>query len=133
MILIDTSVLIDFLKERNTEAVQKFDSILQNKIPYGINAFVYQELLQGAATEKDFIRLKTYLDSQIFYKLQDGRASYASAAKLYFQCRKAGIVIRSTIDCLIAQTAIENNLDLLHSDKDFDRMATVIKKLKIYR
>jgi predicted nucleic acid-binding protein len=41
-------------------------------------------------------------------------------------CRKKGITIRSTIDCLIAQTALENDLILLHEDYDFDLMAKVI-------
>jgi len=52
---------------------------------------------------------------------------------LNFVCRKSGITVRSTIDLLIAQIAIENNLFLLHSDKDFDFIASVIKELKIYK
>jgi predicted nucleic acid-binding protein len=59
-------------------------------------------------------------------------ASYESAARLYFLCRKKGITIRSTIDFLIAQTAIENNLVLMHNDEDFNTMAKVIKELKVY-
>ncbi|MCK5488248.1 MAG: PIN domain-containing protein, partial [Desulfobacterales bacterium] len=50
---------------------------------------------------------------------------YISAAQLYRTCRKRGITIRKTVDCLIAQTAIEHGVPLLHNDKDFDRIASV--------
>jgi len=59
------------------------------------------------------------------YELKDKRESYASAAKIYFRCRKKGVTINSTIDCLIAQTAIENNSYLLQNDSDFDNIARV--------
>lgn len=50
MILVDTSVLVNFLKGHNNEAVQTFDNILDSGIPYGINDYIYQELLQGSRT-----------------------------------------------------------------------------------
>lgn len=80
MILVDTSVMIDFLKNNCTSATEKLNLIIQNGIPYGINTFIYQELLQGTSRDKDYNRLKTYLDSQVFYQLIGGRASFASAA-----------------------------------------------------
>ncbi len=48
-------------------------------------------------------------------------------------CKQKGITIRSTIDLLIAETAIENNLYLLHNDNDFKYMSKIIKELKIYQ
>ncbi len=112
MILVDTSVLIDYLKNIQNEAVEKFEYILSENIPYGINEFIYQELLQGVTSEKDYNILKEYLDNQTFYSLTKGKESYAEAAKNYFKCRKAGYTIRSTIDLLIVQTALEYNLYL---------------------
>ena len=47
-------------------------------------------------------------------------------------CRKQGYTIRSTIDLIIAQIAIENDLFLLHNDRYFDNISQVIKELKIY-
>jgi predicted nucleic acid-binding protein len=64
-------------------------------------------------------------------KVNDPVESFARAARIYFDCKKKGITIRSTIDCLIAQTALEHDLFLLHNDTDFDAMASVIR-LKIY-
>ncbi len=51
---------------------------------------------------------------------------YARAASIYFTCRRKGITVRSTIDCLIAQIALEHDLFLIHNDSDFDAMAPVI-------
>ena len=133
MILLDTSVLINYFRNSQDKSVTLLDEIIDRKIPYGICDFVYQELLQGTRTEKEFNTLKEHLESIPFYYLNYGKESYEKAAMLNFVCRKSGITVRSTIDLLIAQIAIENNLFLLHSDKDFDFIASVIKELKIYK
>ena len=132
MVLVDTSAIIDYLRENDSEAALALQYILENNIPFGINSLIYQEVLQGVKTEKDFIKVKKYLETQKFYSLKDEKESYASAAKIYFQCRKKGTTIGSTIDCLIAQTAIENNLFLLQNDPDFDRISEVAE-LKMFR
>lgn len=63
--------------------------------------------------------------------LVDTSVQYISAAQLYRLCRKKGLTLRKTADCLIAQTAIEYDVPLLHKDKDFDRIASV-SELKIF-
>ena len=131
MILADTSVLIDFLEGRETESGQRLKTVLQQGIPFGINSFIYQEVLQGAKSEKEYRLLKKYLETQVFYHPKDSVESFARAARIYFDCRRKGVTIRSTIDCIIAQTAIEHDLFLLHNDSDYDAMARVIP-LKIY-
>jgi predicted nucleic acid-binding protein len=108
------------------------DCILRDKIPFGINHYIYQELLQGAATEKEFIVLQTYLDSQTFYELKRGRDSFAAAAKIYFKCRRAGITVKSTIDLLIAETALEHNIALFQNDTDFAAIKRVVPQLHLY-
>ena len=131
MILVDTSVLIDFFKGRKNNPCQKLELILNQGLPFGINSFIFQEVLQGAKSDKEYRTLKKYLESQRFYNLNDPVDSFAKAARIYFDCQKRGVTIRSTIDCLIAQTALEHDLFLLHNDTDFDAMASVIR-LKIY-
>jgi len=131
MILVDTSVLIQFFKGTRSEGAKRFSIALQRKIPFGINSLIFQEVLQGAGSEKEYFILKKYLETQRFYHLKDPIDSFAKAAKIYLDCRKKGITIRSTIDCLIAQTALENDLLLLHEDSDFDLMSKVIP-LKFY-
>jgi predicted nucleic acid-binding protein len=108
-----------------------FEALMVNGVPYGICDFVYQELLQGSRTLDEFAVLKEYLDTVPFYGLQHGKESYEKAALLNFQCRRAGVMLRSTMDLLITETAMENNL-LLHDDSDFDSMNRVIKDFKIY-
>jgi len=126
MILVDTSVLIHFFKGVESEGSQKFRMVLERGISFGINSLIFQEVLQGAVSEKEYLTLRQYLETQRFYHLREPIDSYAKAAKIYLDCRKKGITIRSTIDCLIAQTALENDLFLLHEDQDFDLMAKVI-------
>lgn len=98
---------------------------MEGAVPFGINADIYQELLQGTRTDREFEQLKTYLNSQVMYGLLNSLESHAQAARIYRRCRKAGFSGASTIDCLIAQTAIENDLWLLHHDPDFEKIAKV--------
>ncbi|MGB7296918.1 MAG: PIN domain nuclease [Candidatus Aminicenantales bacterium] len=125
MILVDTSALIDFLKGEDNPAVQRLLQVIDREIPFGISPLIFLEVLQGAATEKDFKRLSEYLQSQAFYDLKDGRESIARAARMSFELRRKGMALRSSIDLLIAQTAIDNDLYLLHNDSDFDRIKQV--------
>ena len=132
MILVDTSVLIAYLKNQNIKSVEQFEYILDKSLPYGINTFIYQEVLQGAKTNKEYNLLKEYFETIPLYYLKYGKKSYEQAALMNIRCRQKGITIRSTIDLLIAETAIENNLCLLHNDSDFINMAKVIKELTLY-
>lgn len=131
MYLIDTSVWIDYFREKNNNPVRYFLEILDNKIPFGITGIIYQEILQGAKTLDDFKRLNVYLASQSFFHPKDSITSFHAAAKLYFQCRKKGFTLRSTIDCLIAQVAIEHDLILLHNDEDYRNIKRVEPSLKL--
>ena len=131
MYLVDTSVWLDFFRNRPTQAVIRFEEILAENLPFGITSVIYQEVLQGADSLRDFSQLQEYLATQKFYHPQDPILSYEHAANLYITCRRQGITIRGTIDCLIAQIAIEHQLRLLHNDRDFSQIATVNKKLKL--
>jgi predicted nucleic acid-binding protein len=130
--LVDTSVWVDYLRGTSTQAVEKFQRILDETRPFGITSLIYQELLQGTDSDASFARLDTYLRTQRFYHSQDPLTTYTEAARIYFRCRRKGITIRSTIDCLVAQIAIENDLLLLHSDRDFDDIAVVVSELQIF-
>ncbi len=131
MILVDTSVLVAFLRGATSEASRKLRAVLQQHVPFGINSFIFQEVLQGAKSEREYDALKRYLSSQRFYHPIDPIDSFAAAARIYFDCRRSGLTIRSTIDCVIAQTAIEHNLLLLHDDRDYEAIGSVVP-LKFY-
>lgn len=131
MILVDTSVLIDFFKGEDNVVVEKLSSAIERKTEIAITPVIYQEILQGARDKKEFDVLDRYLKTQRFVYPKDQVHTYRAAALLFFKSRKNGITIRSTTDCLIAQIAIENHLPLLHNDKDYDEIAK-ISKLQIY-
>ena len=91
---------------------------------------VLTELLQGIKNEREF---KTVRDSLLTFPILSlkSSASYIQAADLYRTCRKKGLTVRSSVELLIAQTAIENNASLLHNDRDFEAIAHV-SSLKLY-
>lgn len=131
MILVDSSILIGYLKGIEDDLYDKLDIFIESEIPFGICNHIYQEVLQGAKNEKEFRLLKEYLNTMDIYDVRYGRKSYEEAALMYFKCRKAGITPRSTIDMIIAQIAIDNNLILFHNDKDFIQISSVIQELKL--
>ena len=131
MTLVDTYVLINYFRGEETAGTQYLDKNIQSEEFFCINEFIYKEILQGAKNEKEFATLKMYLSDIPFCSLRLGIQSFENAAKLNFRCRRKGVTIRSTIDLLIAETAIENNVSLLHDDTDFTNMANVITELNI--
>jgi len=132
MFLVDTSVWISLFREHETPAVCYFRNLIEQRVPYGITGVIYQELLQGAKERRDFARLRRHLQTQKFYHPQDALKTHEEAARIYFECRRKGVTIRSTIDCLIARIALEHDLVLLHDDADFERMAGVVEGLKVF-
>ena len=131
MYLVDTSVWIDYFREKDNSSVRLFQSILDNHIPFGITGIIYQEILQGAKNEFEFEQLTNYLSTQRFFFPKNLTHAYHEAARLFFNARRKGITLRSTNDCLIAQIAIEHQLTLLHNDKDFKEMAKIAPRLKL--
>ena len=131
MILVDTSVLIDLFKGASNGPANRMREVLGHNIPFGITSVIYQEVLQGAKSEKEYNLLRDYLSSQRFFHPQDAVKTYEDAARIYFSCRKKGVTIRSTIVCLIAQIALEQDLVLLHNDRSFDAIVPIIK-LRLY-
>src|SRR3990167_4035862 len=105
MYLVDTSIWIDFFRGKSNPQTLFFKKIITADFMFGLTGIIYQEVLQGAATEKDFQKIQQYLSKLVFYTVSDPVKSYETAALLYFKARKKGITIRSTIDCLIAQIA----------------------------
>lgn len=130
MYLVDTSVWIDYIQGRDTESVSFLDELLKNPLAVGITDLIYMEILQGAKDQKSLDQLCRYFSGQRFYRFTDPEPSHACAAQIYFDCRRQGVTVRSTLDCLIAQSAIEHELILLHHDRDFKQMAEIVPALR---
>ncbi len=122
MILVDTSVWVEVLRDRTDRMVKVFRERAGDEI-IAFSRFTQLELLQGAKNEQEWQRLDTYLSTQ--YYLEATENTWRDAARIYFELRKNGITINSPIDCCIAQLAIETQVLLLHRDKDFERIARI--------
>jgi predicted nucleic acid-binding protein len=131
MYLIDTSVIIDVLQERENSKTALYGYLVANKATYGISILTYFEVLQGIKGERAYREVKRALETIKRYHLPAHEEPYEKAANLYRTCRAQGITPRSSIDLLIAQTALEHNLILLHNDHDFDQIARAIPELRI--
>jgi predicted nucleic acid-binding protein len=132
VILVDTSIWIDFLSRRPGPGARRLDEVIAAGIPFVMTPIILQEILQGARSEPEFRRLHRSLITQRFIYPIDLTESHVAAAHMYVRCRQRGITPRSAIDCLIAQIAIENQAYLLHKDADFDQLARVVPELRIY-
>jgi predicted nucleic acid-binding protein len=131
MYLVDTSVLIDVLNEQHNAKTRLFDYLEEQKAPYGITPYTYFELIQGVRSDASVKRLIDYLAPIRRYWLPQTDITYQEAAGLYRRCRKAGVTPRSSIDVLIAQTALHYDLELLHNDSDFDHIKAAVNELRI--
>ena len=122
MILVDTSVWIQVLRDKSGKIVQAFRERVGDEIVV-FGRFTQLELLQGARNETEWRKLNAYLSTQ--YYLEADETTWQQAARIYFELRKKGMSVRSPIDCCIAQVAIEFEALLLHQDKDFEKIAKI--------
>lgn len=127
MILVDTSVWIDWLRAADTPAARLLDRLLDEE-DLGLAPVVLQELLQGARGPRELEALRAHFVP--LPMLQPSASTYAEAGALYARCRWQGFTPRSPHDCLIAQIAIEHKVPLLHDDRDFVAMRRIARKLK---
>lgn len=132
MYLVDTSVWVDYLRGRATPQIRALKDLLSGEEIVGTAPIILQEILQGADSVERFETWRRYFAELFCYVPNDPVQSHVAAARLYQDCRKAGKTPRSSNDCLVAQIAIENNLSLLHNDRDFNAIASVIGQLRLY-
>jgi len=130
MILIDSSVWIDFFNGVEGETVSELEKLIVNEEDICLSEYILTEVLQGFRDDREYETAKRHLLMFPVAGMQDEN-SYVEAAQIYRKCRNQGITIRKTADCIIAQTAIENNLFLLHKDQDFNLIA-LVSPLKVY-
>ncbi|MCB1876053.1 MAG: PIN domain nuclease [Chromatiales bacterium] len=117
MILVDSSVWIDYFNGTVTPESTQLDAMLGVQA-ICIGDLILAEVLRGFRYDKDYKTAKVLLESLTLYDLA-GRDIAIKSAEYYRLLRAKGVTIRKTIDTIIATFCIENNLSLLHSDKDF--------------
>lgn len=122
MLLIDTSIWISVFRDRSGQVRQQLESLIANRQVL-LTRFTQLELLQGSLNEQEWTLLSSYLETQDYVELTS--QSWQAAARIYYDLRRQGLTVRSPIDCCIAQAAMENNLLLIHNDRDFEIIAQV--------
>lgn len=118
MILVDSSVWIDYFRGRTTAESEYLDLLLEREILL-IGDLILTEVLQGFTSDREFDKARKILSSLDLVTLGGGAIALASARN-YRSLRKAGITVRKTVDCIIATRCIEDGIALLYSDRDFD-------------
>lgn len=132
MVLVDTSVWVDFLRGAPAPQVRALAELLAGEAVVGTAPIILQEVLQGADSDARFEKWRRYFDDLWCYVPAHTVQTHVAAARLYQACRRAGKTPRSSNDCLIAQIALENGLALLHNDRDFEAIASAVPELRLY-
>ena len=118
MILVDSSVWIDYFRGTVTPQSDRLDALLGSE-PIAIGDLILAEVLQGFAGQRDFDRALELLTELDVIDI-GWQAIAIQAARNFRILRARGVTIRKTVDALIATRCIEDGLTLLHSDRDFD-------------
>jgi predicted nucleic acid-binding protein len=118
VILADTTVWIDYFNGASGPHVDVLDfELSRNRIVTG--DLIITEFLQGFKNEREYQEAKKIMDT-LEYRDLVGRGIAIAAAQNYRTLRKNGVIVRKTIDVLIATFCIENDIEIIHNDRDFD-------------
>jgi predicted nucleic acid-binding protein len=118
VILVDSSVWIDYFRGVVTPQTEKLDSLLGIE-PIATGDLILTEVLQGFVSDRDFNQARKLMTSLVVVDLA-GQGIAIQAARNFRALRKLGVKVHKTIDTVIATRCIESKLSLLYSDRDFD-------------
>ena len=118
MILVDSSVWIDYFRGVSTPQAAMLDDLLGRE-PLAVCDLILVEVLQGFGSDRDFNRARKLLLALTVIEI-GGRDTAIRAAGNFRALRALGVTVRKTIDTMIATRCIESRLPLLYSDRDFD-------------
>lgn len=124
MIVVDTTVWIDFLAARGTAFDRHLVELLEADAPVALVDIVYCEILQGIRNDDSYQRTRRSLRAHPIVRPRS-LETFEMAASLYRAARRQGITIRRSVDCVIAATCLEAGAELYHNDRDFDALAQV--------
>lgn len=118
MLLVDTSVWIDFFNDNKHAEITFLENSIKNRIDISYCGVILTEILQGIKTTKDYVLTKKAFTSFTYLEMHE--EIFIEAADIFRKLQRKGITIRKTMDCLIAAVAIVYQTPLLHRDRDFD-------------
>lgn len=119
MLIVDTSVWIDFLRGEKTKTCETLRELISSEEEIHITEIILTEILQGIKDDRLYHITKEYL---LYFPVlkPKGIETYIRASEIFRDCRKKGKTVRKTIDCIIASIAIENEATIIHKDHDFE-------------
>ena len=120
MVLVDSSVWINYFNGKNTWQTEILDQMLL-QIPLFTGDLILTEVLQGFRKENEYKKAKKVMGILVSQQL-GGYEIAIKSAENYRKLRKKGITVRKTIDVIIGTFCISENIPLLHDDKDFEPM-----------
>ena len=121
MIIVDTSVWIEFLEGGNHWTKERLKKKIADRESVAYTEFILLEILTGLKRREDRDRVEK--NFQINVLLSGKRSTTMLAAEIYQEMRRKGKTIRSIVDCLISAVAIETGATILHKDRDFEYIA----------
>ena len=120
MILVDSSVWIDYFRGAASAQADRLDELLGTE-PLAVGDLILAEVLQGFRTDREFNEARRLMS--VLELVNIGGLDVAiEAARNHRKLRELGVTVRKTIDTLIATRCIVDGLQLLHSDRDFDAL-----------
>jgi predicted nucleic acid-binding protein len=124
MVIVDTTVWVDYLRGDENPETRWLDRELQRQ-RLGLTDLILCEVLQGVRERRQFERVRE--DLAKFAVFSNGGIDLAiAAAQNYRELRQRGVMVRKTIDCLIATFCLLGSHTLLHRDRDFDGFETIL-------
>ena len=119
MMLVDSSVWIDYFRALSTPQTEKLNTLLTSK-RLATGDLILVEVLQGTRNQRTFDMVQQILTSLEYIRICDRQEIAIASARNYQSLRARGTTVRRTIDCLIATRCILDGIPLLYSDRDFD-------------
>lgn len=124
MILVDSSVWVDYFRGVGNQQTDTLDRLLENE-PLLIGDLILTEVLQGFADERAFRQAQEMLTALTLVHL-GGQEIAIEAAQNFRKLRSLGVTVRKTVDTIIATRCIKSGYLLLHNDRDFDAFVTYL-------
>ena len=118
MVIVDSSVLIDFLAYKHNEQTDWLNLRIGLE-PIGITTLILSEVLQGIRSDNRFAETVDALSQFVLFETGSSGLAIASAQN-YRRLRELGVTVRNTVDTFVATFSIEEGHELLHHDSDFD-------------
>jgi predicted nucleic acid-binding protein len=131
VIVVDTTVWIDFFNGTGTPKDHHLQQLITAGRSLAHTDLIFCEILQGIREDVAFERTRGLLLLYPILRIER-LATFEHAAQIYRTCRRRGLTVRKTIDCLIAALCIDEDVELFHKDSDFDAIARVAP-LRVYR